>query len=388
MEKKKRNCSVLKLRLELNTEGADMAVLQKYGKVQEGIIRDILVPADMTLHALHYVIQKAFGWRGGHLHHFELPDELFSELTQNNFMRWGEYCGIYFRFPVQDREQNCWEDFYDGSVSEKTWLRRKYTGPYFYPEPSERFLKIKSALNAFIKKHRTVEVFPPFSEIVDLSEEEMQRLMSNPKTVNLEDATCEEMGILLFEGGGLVELLERLSVSDILGKRATAAELADVTEEADQQAADRKKRSVSGWKALPLTDELVYEYDYGDGWEVRIRLLDGYYSESAGGDNPDAGAGENTADAQTWLSLNGETVTEELRSQIAAVVAGYRPLCTYADGLPVLDDVGGISGYCEMLSCIHRKGSGDPDGDDPAETREWARDQGWTGRMGAPEKML
>lgn len=54
--------SVLKLRLSLNLEETDVkdrVVLNRYGKVKQGIIREILVPADITLHALHYVIQRA-----------------------------------------------------------------------------------------------------------------------------------------------------------------------------------------------------------------------------------------------------------------------------------------------------------------------------------------
>ena len=55
--------SVLKLRLSLNLEETDLkdrVVLNRYGKVKQGIIREVLVPADITLHALHYVIQRAF----------------------------------------------------------------------------------------------------------------------------------------------------------------------------------------------------------------------------------------------------------------------------------------------------------------------------------------
>jgi len=46
--------SVLKLRLSLNLEETDVkdrVVLNRYGKVKQGIIREILVPADITLHA-------------------------------------------------------------------------------------------------------------------------------------------------------------------------------------------------------------------------------------------------------------------------------------------------------------------------------------------------
>ena len=67
-----RDGKVLKLHLELmyELEEAQREVLRKYGKVRERISRDILVPAEMPLHNLHYAIQKAFGWQNSHLHHF------------------------------------------------------------------------------------------------------------------------------------------------------------------------------------------------------------------------------------------------------------------------------------------------------------------------------
>lgn len=43
--------------MELDLEGCsaqDMRILHKYGKVEKSISRDIIVPADITLHALHY----------------------------------------------------------------------------------------------------------------------------------------------------------------------------------------------------------------------------------------------------------------------------------------------------------------------------------------------
>lgn len=58
------------------------------------------------------------------------------------------------------------------------------------------------------------------------------------------------------------------------------------------------------------------------------------------------------------------------------------------DALPVLDDVGGVSGYCDMLLGLHGKnGEGSPF-DNPEETKDWAAGMGWTGRMNKAEKIL
>ena len=65
--------SVFRLHLELNLghpNEADREILKRYGKAYQGISRDILVREDMTLHALHYAIQRAFGWENSHLHRF------------------------------------------------------------------------------------------------------------------------------------------------------------------------------------------------------------------------------------------------------------------------------------------------------------------------------
>ena len=97
----------VQLHLELNCDHLDSqeaSILREYGKVNKSLSRDVLVPSSITLHALHYVIQRAFGWQNSHLHHFELPEETFKMLTGGRFKRWGELCGIYFRMPSEDFE--------------------------------------------------------------------------------------------------------------------------------------------------------------------------------------------------------------------------------------------------------------------------------------------
>lgn len=139
--------SVLKLRLSLNLEGTDVkdrVVLNRYGKAKQGIIREVLVPADITLHALHYVIQRAFGWQNSHLHQYLLPEEVFQNMTggknrpdeygrtlyDGKLTDWIDLCGVYFRFPCDDFEDIYWDDDYKQGVSIRTWLRKKYTSPY------------------------------------------------------------------------------------------------------------------------------------------------------------------------------------------------------------------------------------------------------------------
>lgn len=85
MTQTKTPTQMLHLRLELDTDDLDYTRrknLVRHGKVTEGLIRDVIVPNTMTLHALHYLIQKCFGWQNSHLHHFTLPQELFDRITE------------------------------------------------------------------------------------------------------------------------------------------------------------------------------------------------------------------------------------------------------------------------------------------------------------------
>lgn len=74
-----RNMNVLRLHLELITSGLkeeDKEVIKKHGFMKEGMTRDVLVPDDITFHALSYAIMRCFGWQNSHLHFFRLPDEV------------------------------------------------------------------------------------------------------------------------------------------------------------------------------------------------------------------------------------------------------------------------------------------------------------------------
>ena len=60
-----------------------------------------------------------------------------------------------------------------------------------------------------------------------------------------------------------------------------------------------------------------------------------------------------------------------------------KPICIAWDGMSLVDDVGGVGGFCEFLETIN--------GDNPEEKKSyktWARSLGWTGRMPKPENML
>ena len=70
----------------------NIETLKKYANVKYGttISRDIIIPGDMTLLALHYTIQKLFGWEDIYQYILQLPQSVFNELTHDNTYFWAD----------------------------------------------------------------------------------------------------------------------------------------------------------------------------------------------------------------------------------------------------------------------------------------------------------
>ena len=53
-----------------------------------------------------------------------------------------------------------------------------------------------------------------------------------------------------------------------------------------------------------------------------------------------------------WKNIDGKTPDIPADS-LEDVVAKYRPVCIQKDGIELVDDVGGIHGFCEMLQIMN-----------------------------------
>ena len=81
--------------------------------------------------------------------------------------------------------------------------------------------------------------------------------------------------------------------------------------------------------------------------------------------------------------------TDFNENQLNTVMSKRRPVCIAADGLSLLDDVGGIHGYCAMLRSIYEYRLADMGSvEERFRTTVWAKSMGWTGKMKALDKML
>ena len=112
-------------------------------------------------------------------------------------------------------------------------------------------------------------------------------------------------------------------------------------------------------EAIPVTNRLQYQYDYGDGWEVTV-FCEGIFNQE-----------------------NSSKPASEISEQVYQVQKTGKPLCIAMDGKRLLDDVGGIGGYCNFLSTINGKNA-----TAKQEMKEWARGLDWTGRRCSPDKLL
>lgn len=392
---------MMQLHLEISPkpEKDELNTLKKYGKVTKSLSRDILVPSEMPLHNLHYAIQNLFGWRNSHLHSFSYDSDIFKELTKNDFKRWLDLCGVYFRFP-DEMSDHFWDDDYDGTIDPKAWFRKKYTAPYFYKGLCEHFMSAQNMAMHFIESNKEITVMPSFEDFLSSD--------AKPKVMPLAGATLDEVQRSL--EGSITELLERLPVGNVISvNKCSISELKtgssekvykenffkfkqvmDQFDKIDELMKKQEKHfsskrvlelrslccetyiqfddlcSKTDKAVIPLSDKLLYSYDYGDGWEVEITCSDEF---------------EHTEDS--FFDCEGKDASEEISAKLSAVRSRHRPICIMADGLPLMDDVGGIGGYCEFLQTINGT-----DKEERSDMKEWASDMGWTGRMVKPENIL
>ena len=382
------NCpEVLKLHLELDLQYADdeeIRILKKYGSMEKGIFRDILVPADITLHALHYAIHRMFGWQNGHLHSFLLPENTFRELTEDKFCIWTQMAGVYFRFPTENYEDIYWDDDYREGESIKSWMKKKYTGPYRYKGYGEHYVpnQIEAESLLAMREEITVREFAFGAE-----------KKPEPYKVKLKEATVDQV-MHAFADMTCHELLERLPLAEILCvKGENKVKFAEIREYLDSQLSNLDLHEMIGeykntrfksrkkeqeflekydFPVYPVTEQLVYRYDYGDGWKVLIGCENAY---KRGGNG-------------LWKDINGK-IPDVSVENLQEVVIKHRPVCIQKDGIELVDDVGGIHGFCEMLQTIYEC---DMNSEESSEEREnilgWADMMGWSGRKISPKQTL
>lgn len=269
-------------------------ILKKYGKSSDGryFSRDILVPGDITLAALHFVIQNAFGFKNSHMKRFYLDDDLFLKVTNGGIKGYKKLLGVLFRLLYLEDPDQFWNDRYFNFSNDDSyfgrWMKNKCKGPYCYAGQGEypEVLNEKYKNLATYYKKITGDTFleAKFNEnscIPDMLEYDFN------------------------------DLLSRLPLRKVLGTKKEIKNVADKINVFLDKYTEKFPTLTS-----PVADKINYCYDYGDEWNFVITKRDDI---------------------------------EISDSDYRKVLETYTPIALKADGINLIDDVGGIYGFIEFL---------------------------------------
>lgn len=388
----------LHLELEADLSDSEKEILHRYGSMEgETISRDIVVSDDLPLYALHYVIQRAFGWQNSHLHRFYISDEQRDQVTESA-EQWMDQVGVIYRSPLMDEEAEFWADDYNGG-SFKNWLRKKYTGPCVSQCWEEGLIACRRSMERVDPEEEYYVEYGCYRR--DLSqdsegtgEKEAVPFRCSPvydwngnkydppkaddrvrgfrvEVVKLRDLPVPMLN-RIFERRAF-DLLERLSIGEVLALRnmhctddfQTGEDVSTYQEMLDDGMDEEIEEILGSGLDSPMkqpfvysfTDELLYQYDFGDNWKIRIT------------------GSRNCAD----LVESGKISQEMLdRSNIKARVT-YRPVLLCRDGEMLIEDVGGPSGFADFLKAVNtmKRGERDENGMTKGELKDWAKSLGW-----------
>lgn len=413
----KRLPTAMELHLELNMEylsDEDLEILKKYGRMEKSISRDFIVPGSITLHGLHYAILKAFGWQNSHLHCYVPDEEDFRHMTNGNKVsEWIRLVGMYFRFPGDNFDDIYWDDDYDGDISFKSWLKSKYCGPYYYGGAGEYYIPSQIEVEDF--KKRYPEILNKSTNQREwgvtfdgLCEEMIERpllasILKDPSNKSDWDSwNTEKETVLSQVESGRTDALKKFSalVHEINKKQDEINELIQRKVKSDSDTLLPYKDQLDVLdsdieeivlenepKPVPALSSLTYRYDYGDGWEVKITCTNAWFDRSTYARDEEGNMLRNKngfiQEKSLYEDAFGNEINGEFLEKIKTIKKKEKPVCTAWDGINLVDDVGGIGGFCDFLRTIN--------GDDPDEKqyyKEWAKSLGWTGRMSKPENVL
>ncbi len=382
----------------------------RLAEARDGIIREVLVPGEMNLHAFHYMIQSLFGWLNGHLHNFSLSESEFCMLTECKVDGWENLCGCLLHFPSGDDSDMYWDDDYRSGQNVKTWYKRKYTGPYAQKALCETYyITTRIELKQFFARYShftsdmtidEMENLADFEEPLNFLNERLtlNELMSKHVSGNeferrkayqnwLEDLRQKKIKTdILIDGLSRKELIELKDA--IGGLKQWRSNLAHVEQmlafDREDELIELTGSTAAEWigecktnilklerrckklfddynpKLNPLFNTLYYDYDYDSGWRVKITVVDRY-------------------DANTPVK-ESDGVSRVLIDQVSSKLS---PRCIALDGVNVLDDVGGIDGFHELLAALKA---------DESEEKERAKSKvnrmGWKATIEKPEDVL
>ena len=304
-------------------------ILRKYGKSPNGISisRDILVPRDMTLDALHYTIQRLFGWLNMHNRTFNLPREDFEDVTEGKVKTWSRYVGKLFQTPSQleAARKSQLKQIPEERVTQENF-QKKYTGPYDLGNQKKAYELSQADIQSMLDAFPEVEIHNP----QNLRSFDFEHGTKKP----LQDLTMDQLRGTMFMASDFTDLMEHLLVDEILAYEDEPLRKPEETQN--------------------LSHRLFYAYDESEAWVVEISK-------------------KHDAEELIRQGLVKREAVERAKEQVEET---YAPVCLVRQGLNVFEDIGGLTGFCTFLDVYYGSSYG-ADAEEKEELANWAKDLGW-----------
>jgi len=325
---------------------------------------------------------------------------------------WTRQVGMYFRFPSENYEDLYWDDDYEEGESFKNWLKSKYCGPYSYEGVGEHYIPAQIEVDRFRKDwpaiqkkttdQRTWNVYMEGQCEEMLERPMLWTVLKTPAEQGDWDSWKQEKEVALKQ----VEEKRK----DIIKKyRQLTARMDQIVEEAGTHFDEEGNPTIDmvpyfremeeldlelerlcidyNPEPIPALSALCYRYDYGDGWKIKITCINAWYDKTVYARDEEGNMLHDkngfVPEKALFVDAFGQQIDGEFLDKLRDIQHKEKPICIAWDGMNLVDDVGGVGGFCEFLEAIN--------GDDPKEKKSykiWARSQGWTGRMPKPENML
>ena len=119
-----------------------------------------------------------------------------------------------------------------------------------------------------------------------------------------------------------------------------------------------------------FTDSLVYYY--GDEWQVRITCKNIY-----------GAAIDEAGEFCGFVDYDDNDVAPQYEAEVSKASKENRPICIATDGVNLIDDVGGLSGFCDFLEDFNSE-----DSTDHEDAKAFARMEDWKGTKPMPNRLL
>lgn len=349
---------------------------------ERGISRELYISSNTSLFKLHLIIQKLFGWKDFFPHRFTLSNKDFDNLTHGKPDIYSNFCGTLFR-PIKAQSFDwCWHDFRDDS--ELALCGVMVDGSFVYckkfcdPENLEsKVQKLNEDANCLIERLTLREILKPYQKdkvdaqsfkllsewikkTVADSDSCMKRLMDfkteNPEEFNKECNALTELDRWKESYECLLRIrYNPAAIEARYGLRYTDAE--KLHRDMLISCFEHSRNLVENYNPMPETffNEITYKYDRVQKWEVRIHCLDIFEKKDS-----------------IWIGGLEKEIPKEERELLDKVYNTQSPVCSDYDGVFLMDNIGGISGFFDFLRVL--KGS---DKESSKKLRGLAEIYGW-----------